>query len=100
MAVGASRARIIRQLMTEGLLLAMLGGAAGMLLGMWSSDLLIPSLGPLLPFDIAWKSGPDFTTLAATFPSRARCVRKAVTASSLSSVGCRLPWKRINRQSQ
>ena len=67
MAVGASRARIIRQLMTEGLLLAMLGGAAGMLLGMWSSDLLIPSLGPLLPFDIAWKSGPDFTTLAATF---------------------------------
>ncbi|MBA2434521.1 MAG: ABC transporter permease, partial [Chthoniobacterales bacterium] len=67
MAVGASRARIIRQLMTEGLLLAMLGGAAGMLLGMWSSDLLIASLGPMLPFDIAWKTGPDFSTLAATF---------------------------------
>jgi hypothetical protein len=60
-------ARIIRQLLTEGLVLAVLGGAVGMILGLWSSDLLIASIGPLLPFDIAWQSGPDVSTIAATF---------------------------------
>ncbi len=34
-AVGAGRTRLIRQYLTESLMLAMFGGSAGMLLGWW-----------------------------------------------------------------
>src|SRR6059058_3031183 len=67
LALGGSRWRIVRQLLTEGFALAVLGGVGGLILGLWSSDLLVGSMRKLMPLDIVWLTGPNPTILAATF---------------------------------
>ncbi|HEV2497947.1 MAG TPA: ABC transporter permease [Terriglobia bacterium] len=66
MAIGAGRARLIRQMLTESLLIAFFGGALGIVLAWWASEglLAMVSAGPQpLPLNVA----PDARVLIFTF---------------------------------
>jgi predicted permease len=65
-ALGARRSRIVRQLLTESLLLSAAGGALGILVAVWGVEVLIKlvssGLGEPFPFVIS----PDWRVLAFT----------------------------------
>ena len=70
LALGASRWRIVRQLLAEGILLALAGGALGLSLSIWSNGALIRSMGSLfssMSFSIVVDMRPDTTVLGITF---------------------------------
>ncbi len=68
-ALGANRWRIVRQLLVESLIIALIGGAAGVLVGFWGVDLLKASNpGEAAKYAPGWKHlGINFPVLAFTF---------------------------------
>ena len=73
LAVGASRVRLLRQLLVENILLSVAGGALGLVVGHWAIQLLITSL-------------PDQAPGWTTFTLDTRMVITALAVSSANAV--------------
>ena len=63
-ALGASRWRIVRQLLTESILLSVMGGGLGLLLGWWGVDVLMAAMPTDIP--LAGEVSLDWRVLAFT----------------------------------
>ncbi|RPJ53497.1 MAG: FtsX-like permease family protein, partial [Acidobacteria bacterium] len=66
LALGATRGRLVRQMLTEAAVLALAGGALGSLLALWALDVLVPLIpAGALPRYV--RPGVDGRALAAAF---------------------------------
>ena len=103
LALGAGRLRLIRQLLTESLLLTIIGGGAGLLLAVWGIDLLksiVPGDTPRLA-DVRIDAGVLLFALSASLATTVICgmipalqssstdLQQALKESSRSATGGR-----------
>jgi len=83
-AIGAGRGRLLRQLLTESLILAAIGGALGVLLAFLSTD----AAAATLPWSVAFDLSPDVTvvTFAVLLSTLAALLFGTAPAWMLSNV--------------
>ena len=92
LALGGSRRRIVRQLITESLVLAGAGAALGLLFAYWSTGLLAAALTAALPMSLVLESTPSLNVLLAT-------TAFVVFATLISGVGPALTLSRLDLSS-
>ncbi|MEO8499977.1 MAG: ABC transporter permease [Vicinamibacteria bacterium] len=89
LSLGSSRMRIVRQLLTEGLVLALFGGAFGLAVAYALTRLLVSSFIAVAPLAIVFPMTPDVRVLAATLTF-------CVFATVVSGLGPALKLSRLD----
>ena len=72
-AIGAPRRRVVRQLLTESLLLASIGSAAGLAVASWLTTALAPAVVGTGPANIQIQAGLDWRVVSFTMVLAAAC---------------------------
>ena len=94
LAMGANRLRLIRQLLTESILLSFVGGVAGVLLALWIMKVLL-AFKPPIDFPLALDVGVDWRVLL--FSLACRCCGSGLRLSTGIAVDPAKSFTRVER---